>query len=294
MKFSIVTITYNRAHLIGETIQSVLNQTHADFEHIIIDDGSTDDTENVIKKFNDSRIRYYKYEKNGLRSFLRNEGIRKAVGDFISVLDSDDIWTNNKLETVNVIFNKNPDVDFVFHNIRFIPDGVMTELAFPKYKSDFSGYVLMDVLDDTILPFPVFTIRKAALDEIGFLDENMLDGQHDLYARAASKFKFYYCAEQLTHMKKHPQNISKKRDMTHYDDYLKTIDSLKRKNVISIKKHAGLKSNMHSKIAYIYHTQKEFQKAKENYLKSFQTAFFSYSGFKSFLMYLKINVMKSN
>jgi hypothetical protein len=82
--------------------------------------------------------------------------------------------------------------------------------------------------------------------------------------------------------------------MTHYDDYLKTIDALKNKNVISLKKHAALKSKMYSKIAYIYHSQKEFQKAKENYRKSFQTAFFNYSGFKSFIMYLKINLMKSH
>lgn len=288
MKFSIVTITYNRAHLIGETIQSVLNQTYANFEHIIIDDGSTDDTEKVINSFNDDRIKYYKYEKNGRRSFLRNEGIRKSTGDLISILDSDDIWTNNKLETVNSIFKKNPEVNFVIHDIAFIPDNVIMEEVFSDYKFDFYKNIFPDILANKILPFPTFTIKKEALNKIGILDENMIDGQHDLYVRVASKFKIYYCAEKLTLMKKHGQNISKNTNMTHYEDHIKTIDKLRNEEIISSKKQLILKSKVYTKIAYIYQKQKQYDKAQENYLKSFQTKFFSYHGLKSFVIYLKI------
>ncbi len=292
MKFSIVTITYNRAHLIGETIQSVLNQTHPDFEHIIIDDGSTDDTENVVKQFNDNRIRYYKYQKNDKRSFLRNEGIRKAKGDFISILDSDDIWTNDKLEVVLEIFNKNPDINFVIHNIGFIPADAVKQAAFSDYSFDFYKNIFPDLLTEKIFPLSIFTVKKETLDKIGLIDETQIDGQYDLYLRIATAFKAYYCKEKLTYIRKHSQNISKDRDMTHYDDYLKSIDKLRNDSIISVEKHTDLKSKMYSKIAYIYHKQKRYTEAKENYLKSFKTNFFSYSGFKSLIMYLKINLIK--
>ncbi|MGH2665143.1 glycosyltransferase family 2 protein [Flavobacterium sp.] len=292
MKFSIVTITYNRAHLITETIQSVLNQTYTHFEHIIIDDGSTDETESIVKHFNDSRLRYYRYEKGGKRSFLRNEGIRKADGDCICILDSDDIWANNKLAVLQNIFNINSDINFIIHNIGFIPFDAVKQAAFTDYSFDFSKNILPDLLEEKILPLSIFTVKKETLDRIGLIDETLVDGQYDLYLRIASEYKVYYCTEKLAYIRKHDQNISKNRDMTHYDDYLKSIDKLKNNACISLKKHTDLKSRMYSKIAYIYHRQNEYQKAKENYLKSFQTRIFSYSGFKSFVMYLKINLMK--
>lgn len=290
MKISIITITYNRAHLIAETIQSVLDQSYPDFEHIIIDDGSTDDTEKVVKNFNDNRIRYYKYIKKHKRSFLRNECIRKAKGELISILDSDDLWTKNKLETIHTIFNKNPEINFVIHNLGFIPEGLGTKEAFSDFKEDFYRNILNDLFLNKILPFPIFTIRRESLNEIGLLDENMIDGQHDFYIRVASKFKVYYCAEKLTQMKKHDQNISRNIDMNHYADYLKTMQKLESEGIISRKKHQNLKNKIYTKIAYIYRKQQLYNDAKENYKNAFQTKFLCYNGLKSFVMYLKISL----
>ncbi|TGD57292.1 glycosyltransferase family 2 protein [Flavobacterium humi] len=292
MKFSIVTITHNRAHLIAETIQSVLDQTHTDFEHIIIDDGSTDNTEAVVKQFNDSRLRYYKYEKRKNRSAVTNRGLHLAGGDFISVLDSDDIWAKDKLETINTIVTKNPAIGFVIHDAAAFPKSDTSDIVFFNYKTGFSGNALPELLQEKILALSTYTIKKETLAEIGFLDESMIDGKLDLYLRAASKVPFYYSAKKLAFIRKHDQNISKKRNMDHYDDYFKSIGKLKKRGIISSVKHAGLSSKMYSKIAYIYHRQKEYRQAKENYRLSFQSMFFCYSGFKSFLMYLKINVIK--
>lgn len=240
MKVSIITITFNRAHLIGETIQSVLNQTYKDFEYIIIDDGSTDDTETVVKGFNDDRIRYYKYEKSGWRSYLRNEGFRKATGELISVLDSDDIWTTDKLETVTSIFNENPEINFVIHNLSVINEKRVIGSPFSNYPKSFKGTILNDLLDNKILPYPIFTIKQKTFAEIGFLDESLIDGQHDLYLRIASKQEVYYCSKELTLMKKHGQNISSKKDVTHYKDYLSTLEKLKNENSIEPKKYQAL------------------------------------------------------
>jgi glycosyltransferase involved in cell wall biosynthesis len=97
--FSIIIPTYNRAHFIGSAIESVIQQTFYDWELIVIDDGSTDHTEKVVKSFIDNRMKYF-YQQNVERSSARNNGILKTTGQFICFLDSDDIWLPNHLQTV--------------------------------------------------------------------------------------------------------------------------------------------------------------------------------------------------
>ena len=89
--FSVVIPTYNRAHLIKETIESVQKQTFSDWELIIVDDGSTDDTKSVVKSVDDKRIQYV-FQENAERSVARNNGFRHAKGQYICFLDSDDYY----------------------------------------------------------------------------------------------------------------------------------------------------------------------------------------------------------
>src|SRR5262245_32601052 len=98
--FTIVIPTYNRAQLIDATIQSVLQQTYRNYEVIVVDDGSTDNTEEVVKKYLAPNFIYYKLE-HGERSAARNFGTSKAKGDYINWFDSDDIMLPNHLEELN-------------------------------------------------------------------------------------------------------------------------------------------------------------------------------------------------
>jgi len=104
---SVIIPTYNRAHLVGRSIQSVINQTYQDFEIIVVDDGSTDNTEDIIKEFQkkDKRIKHIKHNKNKGGSAARNTGIRAARGEYIAFLDSDDEWMPTKLEKQTSYFN---------------------------------------------------------------------------------------------------------------------------------------------------------------------------------------------
>lgn len=110
--FSIILPTYNRSHIISETIKSVIDQTYDRWELIIVDDGSTDKTKEVVEKFikNDNRIRYI-YQENSERSAARNNGIYNSKGDFICFIDSDDLFREyhiSKLnETIKSTENKN-------------------------------------------------------------------------------------------------------------------------------------------------------------------------------------------
>jgi len=111
--FSIIIPTYNRAHLIKNTINSVLNQSYPHFEIIVVDDGSTDNTEDIIASFNSSKIRYVKIN-NSERGYSRNYGARQAIGEWFIFFDSDDIMYPDALQKCVEIINNNSGI-MIFH-----------------------------------------------------------------------------------------------------------------------------------------------------------------------------------
>ncbi len=116
-KISVIMPAYNAERFISKTIQSILNQSFNDFEFIIIDDGSIDDTEKIIKSFDDQRIRYIKNPKNiGLASSL-NIGVKEAKGLYIARIDADDISTNDRLEKQSSFLDQNPFIGIVGSSI---------------------------------------------------------------------------------------------------------------------------------------------------------------------------------
>ena len=124
--FSVIIPTYNRAHLISNTIDSVLAQTHPHFELIIVDDGSTDNTKQVIAdRYGNNPVVIYFYKQNEERGAARNYGLKQAKGDFVIFFDSDDLMKPDYLETINKIIIENPKV----------------KLLATKYNYDNSGNV---------------------------------------------------------------------------------------------------------------------------------------------------------
>ena len=105
---SVIIPTYNRAHMIDRAIRSVLSQTFRDFELIVVDDGSEDDTDDVIRRIDDARVRSIRHEVNKGAQAARNTGIDAVRGEYISFLDSDDEWRPDKLQRQMEIFNTNP------------------------------------------------------------------------------------------------------------------------------------------------------------------------------------------
>lgn len=110
---SVIIPSYNREKAIKQSIDSVLNQTITDIEIIVVDDGSTDNTEKIIKSINDSRLRYIKLEKNCGACVARNRGIKEAKGEYIAFQDSDDTWVMNKLERQQSFINET-NADMVY------------------------------------------------------------------------------------------------------------------------------------------------------------------------------------
>lgn len=141
---SVIIPAYNRADIVGETIESVLAQTYPKFEVIIIDDGSTDNTREVVRRYSDPRIRYF-YKANSGLSAARNSGLDSARGEFIAFLDSDDIWHPWKLAAQLEIFSRYPDVGLVWSDMStFRTSGkVLSERHLREYYSAY-GVVNID------------------------------------------------------------------------------------------------------------------------------------------------------
>lgn len=112
---SIITPSYNTAQYIGETIKSVLNQTYTNWEMIIVDDCSTDNTDEIVAQYTDKRIKYIKNEKNSGAAVSRNRALREAKGRWIAFLDSDDLWMPDKLSN-QIRFMENNDYHFSYTN----------------------------------------------------------------------------------------------------------------------------------------------------------------------------------
>ncbi|MEZ4195091.1 MAG: glycosyltransferase family 2 protein [Candidatus Paceibacterota bacterium] len=133
---SIIILTYNRANYLGQAIGSVLTQTYANFELIILDDGSTDDTEKVVIEFNDSRIKYVKDSVNRGIVYRRNESLKLAKGKYLAILDSDDVWLSpNKLQKQVELMELNPKLTVVGTYIKII-DADGTEVSKNKYGAN--------------------------------------------------------------------------------------------------------------------------------------------------------------
>ena len=113
---SIIIPCYNRADIVGETIDSVLAQTYERFEIILVDDGSTDNTREIISAYADHRIRYF-YQANGGLSAARNSGLNVAEGEFVAFLDSDDIWLDWKLSAQVEIFRRHPEAGLIWSDM---------------------------------------------------------------------------------------------------------------------------------------------------------------------------------
>ena len=141
---SVVIPTYNRRNSVQRAILSVLNQTYSNFEILVIDDGSTDDTESVVKKMSDSRIYYYRQENQGSQA-ARNHGIRLAKGVYIGFLDSDDEWLTEKLEK-NVQYMKSHDADILFSQFRRVETGYPDDIVPNDLEG---GYVPVEILGNS-------------------------------------------------------------------------------------------------------------------------------------------------
>lgn len=212
MKVSIVVTCYNYGKYIEKCLDSVLAQSFAEYEVIIVNDGSTDDSEEKILTYAGKENFRYILQKNSGQACAKNTGIRNARGEFIAFLDADDLWEPKKLEQ-QVPFFDDPDVGVVYSRARFIDaDGcdVLIDLSTPCFETH-SGYVTRQLFIDNFIPFSSAIVRKKCLEMFGTFDESLKMGiDWDLWLRISTKYKFVGIdAPLLVYRVGHPGQMSK-------------------------------------------------------------------------------------
>lgn len=220
---SIIVPTYNRAHLIGEAIQSVRAQTFANWELIIVDDGSTDNTETVVNTFEDQRIQYNRIDHRGIIGEVRNVGMELARGSFIAFLDSDDLWEPHKLERQLKLFKAYPHIAFVFSHGKQFGEGSIPP---PTLERFYLGNIFhAHLLEERFVLYPsTFLFRKDVLNGMEWFDESFSAGESDFFLRMSLIQKGIFVDEKLARLRKHSKNLSRERDIIFSQDNIKMID----------------------------------------------------------------------
>lgn len=192
IQFSILIPLYNKASYIEKTLKSVLKQTFSDYEIIVINDGSTDESVSKVLEFKDSRIQLYN-QKNQGAAVARNLGIEKAKYDYIAFLDADDLWMENHLETLKILIQDFPNAGIFASRYQLIfKEGKVTVPKFKGIATDFYG-IVPDYFDAS-LNYAVTTsssivVPKSVFEEIGIFKPNITSGEDvDMWIRIATKY----------------------------------------------------------------------------------------------------------
>ena len=185
---SVIIPTYNRAHLLRESIESVLSQTHRDLELIVVDDGSTDDTEKVVSSYL-PHLTYLYQEHQGV-SAARNKGLERAQGNYLTFLDSDDLWLPTKLQLQMRFMKHHPDALICYTEEIWIRRGVRVN-PMKKHKK-YSGMIFEYCLPRCIVSPSSVLIDPRVLDDVGTFDETFEACEdYDLWLRISSRYPIY-------------------------------------------------------------------------------------------------------
>lgn len=209
-KVSVIIPVYNGAKYIEETLRSVYAQTFQDFEIIAVDDGSTDNISDIMRKYTD-RVKFISQENKGI-SAARNKAILESTGEYLAFIDQDDLWLPQKLEKQIALFEKNPKVGLVFcDTIFFNEKGDLYNIY--RKESPARGMVFGELLSNYFLSLETVVIRKKALLSLAqWFDEqfNMAE-EMDLFLRIAYKWELDYVNEPLAKWRMHESSYSRKR-----------------------------------------------------------------------------------
>ena len=224
MKVSVVIPTYNRGYILREALESALVQTYRDFEILVVDDGSSDNTQEIVESIKDDTIRYIRHDHNRGCSAAYNTGIREATGQLVAFLDSDDVWKPEYLECQVNFLTRHPEVDLVFCDVEVrgletpVPSLISLMRAFPELlrtKSEADGCVISPrqmyvcLLQEIPIKPPAVVIRRELFGRAGLFDEKWPSGTDwDLFLRMSRVACFGYLDRVLVLMRRTPDSTS--------------------------------------------------------------------------------------
>ena len=191
MKISVVIPTYNRKETIKRAMDSVLSQSYQNFELIIVDDGSTDETQEIINKFlPHEKIKVISIDNSGV-SKARNIGIQNADSKWIAFLDSDDEWHTDKLTRQMKVIEDDPDAVLIHTNEVWIRNG--KHLKQKGIHKKYGGFIFDKCIPLCNISPSTSLIKKSVLEEVGMFDEKFVVCEdYDLWLKISSKYKVHF------------------------------------------------------------------------------------------------------
>ncbi len=217
-RVSVVMPSYHHEHFVGDAIGSVLSQSFSDFELIVVDDGSTDNSREVISSIDDSRLKPVFLEKNLGAGEATNIGIRRATGEFIAICNSDDLWEPDKLLAQVRFLDEHPDVSAVFSDVRWIDQNGLeisaeslpsfSEIFLQRNRSRFAWQRGL-VERGNCLCHPSVLIRKSVYDAVGLYNNYLRQlPDYEMWLRVLQKFDIHVMTDRLIRFRIHTGNTS--------------------------------------------------------------------------------------
>ncbi len=213
---TVVVTCFNYGRYLDGCLRSVTDQTWRDLEVVVVDDGSTDDTAEVARRWlGDPRVRYVAQANSG-QAKAKNLGVRQARGEFVAFLDADDLWHPAKLERQLPLF-ENPQVQVVYSRAWYI-DEIGARIDFQplgEYLQPRRGFVADLLLFDNFIPFSSSVLRRSAFERVGGFDESLAMAiDWDLWLRLSLDGAFEYVDEALiAYRMGHPDQMSRSREV---------------------------------------------------------------------------------
>lgn len=209
---SVILPTYNCANFLSESVGSILSQTYHSYEIIVIDDGSTDNTKEVLHPFM-QRITYINLEQNKGLPAARNVGIRSAQGEYIAFIDADDLWLPEKLQTDIEYFEKYRDAGMVYSKHMNIDEKGRVLGGTPKRRLPSGNIFIQLFSEQNFIIASSVIVRKEVFETTGLFDEQLFNCQDwDMWLRIAFYFKVAGINKPLVKYRHNPRSLSKNRN----------------------------------------------------------------------------------
>lgn len=263
---SIIIPTRNRARWLKKSIRSVLDQTYQDFELIVVDDGSTDKTPEVIKSFKDKRIRYFRQLKSRGAAVARNIGIRKAKGKFIAFNDDDDFWQPMKLEKqIKAFRGASGRVGVIYTGLNRIINE--QKKYFPeKWVKKKEGSLQQELFFENFIDLSATMVRRKCFDEVGLFDEALPRYQDwELWLRISRNYQFQFIDQPLVDSYVLPRGITQKRRVL-----LQATERIFNKYKQEIKKNKKVLAAWQFRLGDLYYYQEKMKKARKLFTQAFK------------------------
>jgi len=219
---SVIIPTYNRAIFLVEAINSVLEQTYKNYEIIVIDDGSTDSTSEIIKQF-ENKIRYF-YQENKGPSAARNAGIKNAEGDLVAFIDSDDVWLAEKLSQQVQLFDENHRLGLVSSAYYSCDSNLNINRVIKDDRLTNKKYILRKLFVRNIFPTPTVLVKRVCFEKVGLFNESYGFAEDwEMWMRIALKYDVAYIRTPLCRCRRHNSSITFRKEEENFNDWMKVI-----------------------------------------------------------------------